>query len=174
MSKIGAAENINYKEELEECFKNAFGERYSTILNYIQNELKQNDIDIKAYNSNQQFANIYQLQLGGNSFKHKYEDLEYFSDGINSYNYLKLLINLISKISDRKIKEPTIIIDEPEIGLHPKYLDEMVNIFWEKSNHIKILLSTHSSRIIKNLISNGSEVNLYHISMKNKYSKLKK
>ncbi|MGX5444678.1 retron Eco8 family effector endonuclease [Bacillus thuringiensis] len=174
LSKIGVAENINYKEELEECFKNAFGERYSTILNYIQNELKQNDIDIKAFNSNQQFANIYQLQLGGNSFKHKYEDLEYFSDGINSYNYLKLLINLISKISDRKIKEPTIIIDEPEIGLHPKYLDEMVDIFWEKSNHIKILLSTHSSRIIKNLISNGSEVNLYHISMKNKYSKFKK
>ncbi|MFY0216284.1 hypothetical protein [Bacillus cereus] len=58
LSKIGVAENINYKEELEECFKNAFGERYSTILNYIQNELKQNDIDIKAFNSNQQFANF--------------------------------------------------------------------------------------------------------------------
>ncbi|WP_187770564.1 retron Eco8 family effector endonuclease [Bacillus mycoides] len=174
LSKSGVAENINYKAELEECFKNAFGDRYSTILNYIQNELKQNDIDIKVFNSNQQFANMYQLQLGGNSFKHKFEDLEYFSDGINSYNYLKLLINLISKISDKKIKEPTIIIDEPEIGLHPRYLDEMVNVFWGKSEHINILLSTHSSRIIKNLILNSSNVNLYHISMKNKYSKIKK
>ncbi|PFC48144.1 hypothetical protein CN300_04420 [Bacillus thuringiensis] len=174
LSKIGIAENINYKEELEICFKNAFGDRYSTILNYIQDELKKNDLDIKAFNSNQQFANIYQLQLGGNSFNHKYEELEYFSDGINSYNYLTLLINLISKISDRKIKEPTIIIDEPEIGLHPRYLDEMVEVFLNKSNHIKILLSTHSSRIIKNLISSSSEVNLYHISMDNKYSKIKK
>ncbi|UYG95326.1 retron Eco8 family effector endonuclease [Cytobacillus firmus] len=174
LSKIGVAENTSYKEELEECFKSAFGERYSTILNYIKTEFENNDIEIKAFNSNQQFANIYQLQLGGNSFKHKFEDLKYFSDGVNSYNYLKLLINLVSKISDRKIKEPTIIIDEPEIGLHPRYLDEMVDVFYEKSDHIKILLSTHSSRMIKNLMKDNSKVNLYHISMENKYSKLKR
>lgn len=174
LSKIGVAKNTSYREELEECFKNAFGERYSTILSYIKTEFVTNDIDIKAFNSNQQFANMYQLQLGGNSFKHKLEELEYFSDGINSYNYLKLLINLISKISDRKIKEPTIIIDEPEIGLHPRYIDEMVDIFSGKSDYIKILLSTHSSRIIKNLMSDSSKVNLYHISMESEYSKLKR
>ncbi|NIA61148.1 ATP-binding protein [Bacillus pacificus] len=149
LSKVAVEGNISYKQELEDCFKSAFGERYSTILTYIRNELENNDIEIKGFNSNQQFANVYQLQLGGNSFKHKFENLEYFSDGINSYNYLKLLINLISKISDRKIKEPTIIIDEPEIGLHPRYLDEMIDVFYGKSKHIKILLSTHSSRIIK-------------------------
>lgn len=174
LSKVAVEGNMSYKQELEDCFKSAFGERYSTILTYIRNELENNDIEIKGFNSNQQFANVYQLQLGGNSFKHKFENLEYFSDGINSYNYLKLLINLISKISDRKIKEPTIIIDEPEIGLHPRYLDEMIDVFYGKSKHIKILLSTHSSRIIKNLMADDSKVNLYHISMKDKYSKLKR
>ncbi|WP_028400585.1 retron Eco8 family effector endonuclease [Ectobacillus panaciterrae] len=174
LSKTGVTENTSYKNDLEECFKKAFGERYSTILSYIETEFQNNDIEIKSFNSNQKFANIYQLQLGGNSFKHKFENLEYFSDGMNSFNYLKLLINLISKISDRKIKEPTIIIDEPEIGLHPRYLDEMVDIFFKKSDHIKILLSTHSSRIIKNLMADNSNVHLFHISIDNKYSKLKR
>ncbi|MGY0656912.1 retron Eco8 family effector endonuclease [Bacillus subtilis] len=129
LSKTGARTN-SFRSELEECFKNAFGEKYSTILNYIEKEFQKNDIEIRTFNSNQQFANIYQLQLGGNKFKHKFEDLEYFSDGVNSYNYLKLILNLISKISDRKIKEPTIIIDEPEIGLHPRYIDRMVETFF--------------------------------------------
>ncbi|UOY87647.1 retron Eco8 family effector endonuclease [Bacillus glycinifermentans] len=174
LSKTGAMETNSFRSELEECFKNAFGEKYSTILNYIENEFQKNDIEIRTFNSNQQFANIYQLQLGGNKFKHKFEDLEYFSDGVNSYNYLKLILNLISKISDRKIKEPTIIIDEPEIGLHPRYIDQMVETFFEKSDQTNLLISTHSSRIIKNLMSNSSNVSLYHISMEDRYSKLKK
>ncbi|WP_449355184.1 retron Eco8 family effector endonuclease [Virgibacillus natechei] len=174
LSKVGLASNFSLKEELEESFKNAFGDRYSKILNYIKNELESNDLEIKKFNSNEQFSNIYQLQLGGNSFKHKFNDLEYFSDGINSFNYLKLLINLVSKISDMKIKEPTIIIDEPEIGLHPKYLDEMVEILFQKSDFINIFLTTHSSRIIRNLMVNNSKVNLYHLTMMNKYTKLNK
>lgn len=173
LSKTGARTN-SFRSELEECFKNAFGEKYSTILNYIEKEFQKNDIEIRTFNSNQQFANIYQLQLGGNKFKHKFEDLEYFSDGVNSYNYLKLILNLISKISDRKIKEPTIIIDEPEIGLHPRYIDRMVETFFEKSDQTNLLISTHSSRIIKNLMSSSLNVSLYHISMEDRYSKLKK
>ncbi|MEK4973611.1 retron Eco8 family effector endonuclease [Niallia sp. FSL R7-0648] len=172
LSKVGLSESASYRTVLEECFKSAFGDKYSTILGYIENEMQKNDIEVKSFNSNQKFAAIYQLQLGGNNFKHKFENLEYFSDGINSYNYLILLINLVSKISDKKIKEPFIIIDEPEIGLHPKYLDKMVSAFFNKSKHINILISTHSPRMIKSLMQDNKIVNMYHLSMNKNYTKL--
>ncbi|TBL77640.1 retron Eco8 family effector endonuclease [Paenibacillus thalictri] len=173
MSKLKEKEEGKFSEEIDLLYEKIYGNTYKKNLDYINREFRNNEIELEKFSFNQKLSQIYQLQLGGREFKFREEELTFFSDGMNSNNYLKLLVNLVGKLSTSKIKEPMIVVDEPEIGLHPKLADDLTSSLFEKSKLVRFLLATHSSRVIKNIIGtkNGT---LFHISMNNHYTTLKK
>ena len=78
--------------------------------------------------------------------------LQYYSTGTNSVKYIELLLNAIDEISKSKLKEPIILLDEPEISLHPQLVDELTDSISDVSEKLCLLISTHSSRLTKNFI----------------------
>ncbi|MEC0259735.1 retron Eco8 family effector endonuclease [Paenibacillus lautus] len=160
-------------DELMSMFDDTYKDRFSKDIAYIREEFKNNNIHLAPFSSKQMISHIMQLEFRGNKFRYNEEDLDYFSDGINSNNYLKLLLSLVKQIQTSKLYEPTIIIDEPEVGLHPKLADELMEAYAEKSKYVNLIIATHSPRIVKNIIStvNGS---LFHVSMKGKYTDIRR
>ncbi|WP_341347852.1 retron Eco8 family effector endonuclease [Paenibacillus sp. FSL H3-0469] len=173
MSKFKAIDDVHFEEEIKGLLKKTYGDKFLKDLGYIQTEFIKSEVELIPFNPNQKFTQIYQMQLGGKQFKHREEHLDYFSDGMNAYNYLKLLVNIVGKMTQAKLKEPLIIVDEPEIGLHPKYTDELVHSFIRHSKAVKVLIATHSPRMIKGVMS-SSDASLYHFSLKQKYTLVKK
>jgi len=173
MSKFRETDGMYFEEQIKIMLENTFGEKFTKDLRYIQEVFKNNEVNLNPFASRQKFSQIYQLQLGGKQFKHKDENLDYFSDGMNAYNYLKILISVVGKMTQAKLKEPSIVVDEPEIGLHPKYADDLINCFIANSKSIRIIIASHSSRMVKNIMSIPHGC-LYHLSLKQKYTVIRK
>jgi predicted ATPase len=67
------------------------------------------------------------------------------------------LVNILISISNKPHIEPFIgltLIDEPELGLHPKILIELVRKFREYSETNPIWITTHSETIVRCLKPN--------------------
>ncbi|CAH0318086.1 retron Eco8 family effector endonuclease [Priestia megaterium] len=167
---LGKLREFEFNDQLEEFFREIYGAAYSDILSTIKQEFKASNIVINKFNISQKFLSILQLQLGGSQFKFNYTELNFFSDGMNSYNYLKIFGILVEKISEEKLKNPLVIYDEPEIGLHPKYIDNLLRKLFHEKNKPQILITTHSPRVLKNFLKSHSNYLLYHIIEKNHYS----
>ncbi|HDR7782639.1 TPA: retron Eco8 family effector endonuclease [Bacillus wiedmannii] len=167
---LGKLQDLDFNDKLEEFFKEIYGTGYSNILNTIKEEFRASNIVINKFNISQKFLSILQLQLGGSQFKFNYTELKFFSDGMNSYNYLKIFGILVEKISEEKLKNPLVIYDEPEIGLHPKYIDSLLRKQFHRKKKPQILMTTHSPRVLKNFLKSHSDYYLYHIMEKNHYS----
>ncbi|ASZ16055.1 hypothetical protein CK938_05295 [Bacillus cereus] len=165
---------IDFHDDLEKFFGDIYGTSYSSMLTLIKDELQSNDIEFSKFNLKERFIKLLQIQLNGEFFNHKDEKLDYFSDGINSYNFLKLLNNLARKISNQKLKNPLIIIDEPETGLHPQYIDKLIESYTLNNGKPQILLATHSQRILKNIIKKSDSYIIYHVSYGDEYTKITK
>ena len=99
-------------------FDDDYKERLSKDINYIKEEFNQNNIHLAPFTSKQMVAHLIQLEMRGKIFKYNEEDLDYFSDGINSNNFLKILLSLVNRIQSSKLYQPLIIIDEPEVKLN--------------------------------------------------------
>lgn len=160
-------------EELMSMFDEKYKESLAKDISYIKEEFKNNNIHLAPFTSKQMVSHLIQLEIRGKKFMYKEEQLDYFSDGINSNNYLRLLLSLINRIQSTKLFQPIVIIDEPEVGLHPKLTDELLESFAEKSNRVNVIMATHSPRVVKNIIGspNGS---LFHVSLNEDYSIINK
>lgn len=173
MGYLKETEKLEVNQELSNLFEKIYGEKYKKNLNYLVKEFKENDVKIQKFAISNQFSQIYQLQLGGKDFNYRDRNLDYFSDGMNSNNYLKVLFSLVEKLTHTKLKEPIIIVDEPEVGLHPKLADELMMSIISKSKVVRTILATHSSRMIKSII-NTNTGSLFHLSSKQDYTNIKK
>lgn len=98
--------------------------------------------------------------------------LMYYSTGTNSVKYIELLLNAIDEISKSKLKEPVILLDEPEISLHPQLVDELTDSIGNTSEKLRFLISTHSSRLTKNFIINHDGTALFSVRLIDKYSSI--
>lgn len=98
--------------------------------------------------------------------------LMYYSTGTNSVKYIELLLNAIDEISKSKLKEPVILLDEPEISLHPQLVDELTDSIGDTSEKLCFLISTHSSRLTKNFIINHDGTALFNVRLLDKYSSI--
>ena len=98
--------------------------------------------------------------------------LMYYSTGTNSVKYIELLLNAINEISKSKLKEPVILLDEPEISLHPQLVDELTDSIGDTSEKLCFLISTHSSRLTKNFIINNDGTALFSVRLVDKYSSI--
>lgn len=109
----------------------------------------------------------------GDEFTFLSGKLQSFSNGTNSYNYTCLLLYILFTIGQTKMKEPLIILDEPEISLHFQIIDELCDVMLECADYVNILASTHSSRVVKNiLVKENNNSMIYQVYKRGDYSEL--
>lgn len=137
------------------------------------------------YNYRDLILNYIKVGLDGHTFNINGYDLSTQSDGTNSYQFLEIFLHLVIMLTRREFITPSIFIDEPEIGLHPKKNEEFI----ERLHHVyrslkndefdrvegkyknpnpKILFATHSPNILKTVIryfNHEGEHSVYHFSM---------
>lgn len=141
----------------------------------IQMALLDSNITIKHFTPKEFATNISEIQLLGTTFNLNENKLEYSSNGTNAFNYINLLLNILKLISDFKMKEPYVIIDEPEISLHHNLIDELALKLLRFSKDLSITISTHSPRLIKFLLKyENNKCNIFHVIMYNGYTSISK
>ena len=122
------------------------------------------NVKVAPYTKKEFAAALAQIYYSGNSFYLDDNKLDAYSNGTNSFNFTFLLIHILNIISQTKMKEPVVILDEPEISLHNRMIDSLTDIFYECSNNMCFLLASHSPRLVKNVLKqDGQNHVLYHV-----------
>lgn len=132
------------------------------------------DVSVKPAMSREFAKNLVKVFFSGEIIRQKGKQLGYYSTGTNSVKYIELLLKSINAISKTKMKEPIVLFDEPEISLHTNYLDELANIMLDVNSRLSIVISTHSSRLTKNIIAGSEAATLYNVKLINKYSQIRR
>lgn len=163
------------REIIDSTFYEIYGEKYKTSKDRIEKVFKDNNISLDQYHFKSKYKNAFAMRFGGEQFLVDNLPLSYFSDGSNSYHYLVLLVSLIPQISDISCKYPIILLDEPEIGLHSKYITDFTNSISKNINkNTFMLISTHSPKLLSDLIMLEKDFHLYNIINSNSHSHLRK
>ena len=122
------------------------------------------NLKISTKNNSQKEKVLTYIKAGlkGQQFEIDENELKYHSDGTNSFHFIKTFLGILITVSKREYIKPFVFIDEPELGLHPK-LNEilMQDIFAtynypkkgrDKFERPKIFINTHSPNIVKEVI----------------------
>lgn len=158
-------ESEEHLEKLDEAFSKIYGDRYSKSKQKIEETFKKENITLDQYNFSSRFKDVFKLRFGGEQFEFNERNLDYYSDGTNSFKYLKLLISLIPYVSELSCKFPLVMIDEPEIGLHSAFITELVECIRHNIQDKALLLfTTHSPKVIEELTNQEIEYTLYRTS----------
>jgi len=145
------SENESYLlEGLDEVLEAIYGEKHLIGFEELKLEFESNEYNIKSYKNSELFKQLYKLMFTGEEFNYKKNDLDFYSNGSNSFNYLRIFYLVLKQLHINKWKSPLVILDEPEIGLHPSVIDELINFISNDCGRIQTILSTHSSRIVRN------------------------
>lgn len=144
------------------------------------------------YSYSEKVLNYVKVGLEGHSFTNDGEDLKSQSDGSNSYRYIEWFLSLLISLTRRDYITPTVYIDEPEIGLHPKLNEQLIkklNDVYESfkktkdekelgryaTPYPKVIISTHSPNIVKSTIKLFPDNHkIYHFSKTNGITVVKK
>lgn len=93
-----------------------------------------------------------EFKNGKHFFSYKKDDENYLLPIYLGSSSSKALIDLIIYIKHRATKGGILIIDEPEINLHPKLQIAVARLFASLSNlGVKIIMTTHSDYIVKEI-----------------------
>lgn len=159
------------KDLVEETELKELNGKYELIRRiFMEEELK-----IKEWQNKQYFSELLKILFLGNEFTKNNKTLDYFSEGTDLFNYYSLAISIINQISINKMKRPILLLDEPEANLHHKYIDKFVDMLNLTSGKVTFIISTHSSRLMKNAIRTNLINNTVHVSKDMKsYSRYKK
>lgn len=79
-----------------------------------------------AYSYEDKLLQYISVGLDGQSFNIDGFELNTQSDGTNSFKFIETFLNLIITLTRREFITPTVFIDEPEIGLHPKRCEDLI------------------------------------------------
>ncbi len=117
--------------------------------------------------------NLAKMYYNGAEFSYTGHRLDGFSNGTNSFNYISLLLYILSVMRRTKMKEPVLLMDEPEISLHFHMIDELTDVLFECADDIVVLAATHSPRFVKNiLVKERDNSAIYQVYKKGDYSRL--
>lgn len=76
-------------------------------------------------------------------------------------------------MAETKMKEPLIILDEPEISLHNNMIDNLAEVFYQCRGYVGVLLATHSARLVKNILAQeGGDNQLYQVYRRGEETRL--
>lgn len=139
-------------------------------------------IDTKNYSYRDRVLSYIKIALKGHDFVHFGEDIKTQSDGTNSHKFIEIMITLLISLTRREYISPFIFIDEPEVGLHPRLNEQLINRVYDvymsfkktkddievgkyKTPYPKIIISTHSPNILKQCIKLfKSDQKVYHFT----------
>lgn len=152
----------NIKEKLSEAFSEIYGKKYKQVLEIIEDTFERESININKNDYKKRFKYAILSNLEGDLLEFDNQNIEFNSAGTNSLKYLKLYVGLLSELTNTSVKESMVIIDEPEIGLHPQYIDELVEALIKYSG-VKYLISTHSSHFLSTLIRETASISFYQV-----------
>ncbi|MDD3625865.1 MAG: AAA family ATPase [bacterium] len=141
---------LNYKDEFQNDAEVIFLKELLKLINM--------DFEPKLVNHRTQ---KYEIEIIKNSKRILLSDL---SSGE------KEILNFIFGLSTLNIKDGVILIDEPDLHLHPQWhsrLMEILNIFSQKRN-VQLITATHS----KDFINNNTIKNIFRIYIDNNSSKI--
>ncbi|SCM82603.1 conserved hypothetical protein [uncultured Sporomusa sp.] len=159
------------RQRIDNDIYNKLDDNTNEILAIVKSVFFDNNIKIKDSNIFEKIELILQLYFGGKRFDTQSNSLKLDSFGQNSYSYIKVYLDLILRLFEtKKLSMPLILLDEPEIHLHPQYIEKLSNsIFntYSQSGKIKWFISTHSPTLIKNIIIQKPDTQILHISRKN-------
>ncbi|MCB4777783.1 MAG: retron Eco8 family effector endonuclease [Sulfurovum sp.] len=161
--------NINKlkQDDIVKFFNNKLSSDGSGYKEYI--EKIQHATQTNKYSYREKVLNYVKAGLKGQTFLIDEKSLEVQSDGTNSYRFIKIALELLISLTRRDYINPTIYIDEPEVGLHPKRNEELIYKLYDIYNTYKktketkekgkyktpypnIIFATHSPNIVKEVI----------------------
>jgi len=172
------------REELISFIDSKISSKSNSYKEYVE---KINDItDTSQYDYQEMLLNYIKVGLKGHTFLIDGFDLTKQSDGTNSYNFIEIFLHLVISLTRREFITPTVFIDEPEIGLHPKKAEQLIDSLhiiysnfkstsekWEKGKYKtpnpKFIFSTHNPSILKTtvkLFNKKDEHKVYHLTCK--------
>ncbi|WP_413509238.1 retron Eco8 family effector endonuclease [Carnobacterium maltaromaticum] len=134
--------------------------------------LENNDLSIDNHSKKKKIISLLQLQLGGKSFISKNKRLDYYSDGTNSQNFILFLSYIAFEIARKRLKDVTVVLDEPELGLHPKMIDELMEKLVDYSQNVIFFIFSHSPRLVAYVLKNQGQ--LYNLSLEGDHTKVRK
>ncbi len=173
-------------DDLLEYMNSKISTGSNSYKNYVESVEK--IISTKKYSYREKVLSYIKIGLKGHEFIYNGENLNKQSDGTNSHKFIEVLLNLLITLTRREYITPTIYIDEPEVGLHPKLSESLISnlnkIFKSfekigtgletgkyKTPYPKIFMSTHSPNILKSVIKNFREKQqILHFSKSNNNS----
>ncbi len=132
------------------------------------------NVSVKTAATKDFARSLAKVYFSGETIHQNGKQLGYYSAGTNSVKYIELMLKSIDEIAKTKLKEPIILIDEPEISLHPLYMDELSDAIASIGNRLRIVISTHSARLTKNLISDIENISIYKITLVDQYSHIQR
>lgn len=169
--KIENSVATDFQQKIVKILEESQDKKIAVRLSELEKVLIESDIQIKKYTQREYATAITKMYYNGERFEISEHKPDYYSEGTNSFNYINTLINIVNAIKTKKIKFPTIIMDEPEISLHHKFIDKMSENIIDKSKKIQFLLATHSSRLLKNILKEESDDRkVFNLRYKNKYT----
>lgn len=160
-----------YQQLIVDIFEQEQDKKMVKKLAELEKVLKNSEIQIKKYTPREYATALTKMYYSGEKFEIAEHSPNYFSEGTNSFNYINTLIYIVNAIKTKKIKFPTIIIDEPEISLHHKYIDKIADNIMDKSRKIQFILATHSARLLKNILQEDNQISkVFNLKYKNQYT----
>lgn len=143
----------------------------NNILNDIQASLNKANIYLRKFRPKEYAALLTQVYFKGNKFMFNNNNLEYSSNGTNAFNYTNILIEILNLMAKKKIKEPIVIMDEPELSLHHSFMDELIDNIFNASKNVSFFIATHSPRIVKYIMKYDDGIsNIYHVDKEELYT----
>jgi len=140
---------------------------YDIVIQEIIEEFEKSSIRIRQTNIYEKISQILQLQLGGKGFEYESHQLKLGSYGMNSYSFMSLYVKLILRLFNNKhLSSPMIMIDEPELHLHLKKIEQFTREIkeYERFPTTKWIFSTHSPAFVKNIIIEYESYDMFHVT----------
>lgn len=150
------------------------GESFSSSIHEVKSIMTRAHVNVQSYSPREYAETLSKLFFSGELIKQNQKNLRYYSKGTNSAHYLCFFIQLINSISLKKLKSPIILLDEPEIGLHTKYIDEIAEFITDQNSRTRFIISTHSPRFVRDIIANVCDSFLFSVKLSRKESRFVK
>ena len=171
--KLEKGQTVQVKEEAKSWLASS-EKRLDRRLQSLVEILEEQEIGLASFNPKQFGQAMAQLILDGKNFQTGGRRLGSFSNGTNAYHYTKLLLEILRLSASNKMKEPIVLLDEPELSLHHSLIDRLAEDIFDSSDRVQYLISTHSSRLVKDVMVNGGEnCAVEHVALQDRYSLLK-
>lgn len=154
---ISSLKSFNLTKLEKNIFNN--GEKKNKEFDSFINLINEN-IDTRKYTYGNQLLAFIKARIKGDRFIIGEDDLTTQSDGTNAHKFIESSLKLLLVLTKREFITPIIYVDEPEIGLHPKKNEELIESVYttyitEKrttEDYPTIIFATHSPNIVKQVI----------------------